>query len=155
MDSGTRKPPETAHIEHMTVRLVRPGIALLLALSLAGCHFFAHLFALQKGMGARYHAAPASINVNSGTQGTVMTVLFGDSAHVDLPDSDRAAFARDVAEYVRDHYPDYPSLASITVGFSSTQDYGVVHVTRNQAPYSFSREELGPPRDTLNIRPAF
>lgn len=139
----------------MRAPLVRLGIALFLALSLAGCHFFAQLFALQKGMGARFHATPTSINVNSGTHGTVMTVLFGDSAHMNLPDSDRAAFARDVAEYVRDHYQDYPTLTSVTVGFTSTQDYGVVHVTRNQAPYSFSREELGPPRDTLNTHPTF
>lgn len=139
----------------MSARLVKPGITLLLALSLAGCHFFAQLFALEKGMGARYHATPTSINVNSGTQGTVMTVLFGDSAHVNLPDSDRAVFARDVAEYVRDHYPGYPTLTSVTVGFASTQDYGVVHVTRNQAPYSFTRDELGPARDTLNSHPTF
>lgn len=137
----------------MSARLVKPGITLLLVLSLGGCHFFAQLFALEKGMGTRYHATPTSININSGTQGTVMTVLFGDSAHVNLPDSDRAVFARDVAEYVRDHYPAYATLTSVTVGFTSTQDYGVVHVTRNQAPYSFTRDELGPARDTLNSHP--
>ena len=137
------------------MRLLRTLPALALILLIASCHFFAQLFALQRGMGARYHAQPVSINVNSGTHGTAMTVLFGDSAHVALPDSLRALFARDVAEYVRDHYPDYPSLTTVTVGFSSTQDYGIVHFTRNQAPYSFSHDELGPPQDTLKTHPAF
>ena len=139
----------------MSARLVRPATAIVLALSIGGCHFFAQLLSLQKELGTRYHATSVSINVNSGSNGTVMTVLFGDSAQTALADSDRAVFARDVAEYVRDHYPDYPTLTSITVGFTSTRDFGVVHVTRNQAPYSFSRDELGPARDTLNSHPTF
>ena len=79
-----------------------------------------------------------------------LTVTFSNSTAADLPEVERAAFARRVAEYVRDHYAAYDKLQSIQVGFSSVRGGGVVHVTSTQIPYRFTPSELGAPKPSKN-----
>src|SRR5438552_1295893 len=62
---------------------------------------------------------------------------------------EQSAFARRVAEYVRDHYAHYDQLQSIQVGFASVKGVGIT-VSSTRIPYRFTPSELGPPRQPKN-----
>ncbi len=65
------------------------------------CGEFGDMLALQRGLVHQFGMDAVSINVNNGN---ALTVTFTNSQAATLPDPDRAAFARRVAEFVRDHY---------------------------------------------------
>ena len=58
----------------------------------------------------------------------------------------KAAFARQVAEFIRDHYSHYSSLEMVNVGFSKVSKTGPVTVTSGEATYQFTTQDLGAPR---------
>jgi hypothetical protein len=84
---------------------------------------------------------PASINITN----SHLTVTL-QNARADSAGSDPVATARRVAELVRDRYPGYAKLEDVTVVFQSRSQYGPVGMSRGNGAYSFTREELGPPR---------
>ena len=76
---------------------------------------------------------------------THLLVTFPASEFAGRPDSTRAATARKVAEYVRDHDPRFKTLGKVTVEFMTRKEMeaGGKHVA---ARYVFTRTELGEPR---------
>lgn len=122
-------------------------ILLALTLSVAACGGFGDMIALQRGLAHEFGTDAIGINVSNNS---VLTVTFANTPAATLPDSDRAAFARRVAEYVRDHYPEYPTLAEINVGFSQVHSAGIVTVTNTNVPYTFPTKALGAPHDTTH-----
>jgi hypothetical protein len=119
----------------------------LLAAGTAGiaCGRLSDILALQRTLVHQFHTDAISVNVNNGT---VLTVLFTSSDAAMLAGPDKAAFARQVAEYVRDHYRDYAGLDRITVGFAQRRRAGPVTLGSTTESYSFTTMELGAPRDT-------
>jgi len=109
-------------------------------LGLAGCADFKDLIALQRGLMAEFPRTAININVTNDH----LSVLFQDSTTANLPETQRAAFARRVAEFVRDHYAGYNDIAAVSVGFSKSKWLGPITSTETEMPYSFSRAELGP-----------
>ena len=109
-------------------------------LSLAACADFKDLIALQRGLMAEFPAAAINVNLTNDH----LTVLLQDSTTSNLPATERAPFARRVAEFVRDHYAGYDKLADVSIGFSRTKRLGPLTSTRTETPYSFSHAELGP-----------
>ena len=109
------------------------------------CGEFGDMLALQRGLVHQFGMDAVSINVNNGN---VLTVTFTNSQAATLPDPDRAAFACRVAEFVRDHYREYPSLARVNVGFARVSSVGLVTISHTDVPYSFTTADLGTPRDT-------
>ena len=109
-------------------------------LGLAACAAFKDLIALQRGLMAEFPTAVINVNLTNDH----LSVLFQDSTTANLPEVERAAFARRVAEFVRDHYAGYDKLANVSIGFSQTKRLGPLTSTRTETPYSFSHAELGP-----------
>ncbi|HTY05624.1 MAG TPA: hypothetical protein VMC86_03825 [Gemmatimonadales bacterium] len=122
--------------------------ALLLTLALGGCRELGQLMSLQQGLVKRYQTPGINVNITN----DVMSVLFTNSKYAGLPESDRRAFARDVAGYVRDHFAGYPSLGTIRVGFN-TMEPGVVTTSHTEIPYVFTRGELGGAQDASKEPP--
>jgi hypothetical protein len=123
----------------MNVRRLALG---LISLALIGCADLKDLLSLQQGLSQEF--APSAINVNLNNS-AYLTVMFSNSPVADLPEVERAAVARRVAEYVRDHYAHYDQLQSIQVGFAKVKGVGITF-TSTQIPYQFTPSELGPPR---------
>jgi hypothetical protein len=89
-----------------------------------------------------FQTSAISVNINNSVH---LTVMFSNSPAADLPDVEQAAFARRVAEYVRDHYTSYRRLQTISIGFATVRGVGAVRFTRSRVPYRFTPQELGPP----------
>jgi hypothetical protein len=123
-------------------------IALVL-LAAAGCADLAALTALQRGLAQRFKEPAISIHISNHEY---LTVLFVNSKVASLPDSARAVLAREVAEYVRDHYRGYASLSTVAVGFQQSLRVGMFSYRSTNRPYSFSTAGLGPPQDTLQAQ---
>ncbi len=109
-------------------------------LGLAACADFKDLIALQRGLMAEFPTAVINVNLTNDH----LSVLFQDSTTANLAEVERAAFARRVAEFVRDHYAGYDKLANVSIGFSQTKRLGPLTSTRTETPYSFPHAELGP-----------
>ena len=109
-------------------------------LGLAACAAFKDLIALQRGLMAEFPTAVINVNLTNDH----LSVLFQDSTTANLAEVERAAFARRVAEFVRDHYAGYDKLANVSIGFSQTKRLGPLTSTRTETPYSFPHAELGP-----------
>jgi len=89
-----------------------------------------------------FHEPGISINITN----AYLTVTLANSAADSLPEVEKAAYARRIAEYVRDHYPKYSSLTSIDVGFASVTKTGPVTYSQSSARYHFTPADLGPPK---------
>lgn len=109
--------------------------------TLAGCGRLSDALALQRTLVHEYHTDAIAVNVDSGA---VMTIAFTSSDAAMLAGADRAVFARQVAETVRDHYRAYADLRRITVEFAGTS-----HVNQS---YSFTPLQLGAPRTPARDR---
>ena len=96
---------------------------------------------LQTSLIRTFREPNVSVNVNNTHY---MTVIFVNSSHADQSGERRAAFARTVAEYVRDHYPRYSELASIAVGFQRQSGVAGFSVSSQEVPYQFTVAELAP-----------
>ena len=123
----------------------RALVLLALTALTPGCGELKDLFTLQQGLAVAFNAPAVSVNINNRSH---LTVTFTNSKVAELPDSERAIVARQVAEYVRDHYRAYATLEDISVGFSRASAVGPVSYTANQIPYSFTTADLGTPHDT-------
>lgn len=134
---------DVVHVRHMPAKRVRTACIMLLAVA---CADLSAMLSLRQGLATRFNEPGISINLSNHT---ALSVMFVNSKLASLPDSDRAVMARQVAEYVRDHYRGYASLISIAVGFEQAGRVGVFSYTMRKSPYSFSTVELGPPQDTL------
>lgn len=108
--------------------------------TLAGCGRVSDVLALQRTLVHEYHTDAIAVNVDSGS---VLTIAFTSSDATMLAGADRAAFARQVAESVRDHFRTYAHLQRITVEFPQTSH-------ANQS-YSFTRLQLGAPRNPMRV----
>ena len=127
-------------------------LAAFTALSLiavASCADLRDLSALQQDLAREFHHAAVNVNVNNGAY---LTVVFQNSQFPSLPDSERAAFARRVAVFVRDHLRGYPRLQSVSVGFASRTGVGPVSYTKSEIPYRFAVAELGSASDTTRTQ---
>lgn len=122
------------------------GAALLLT---AGCFgfdgdagkFFADMLSLQQGIVQQF--GDSNIGINRSTSGQ-LTVTFTNSHLAALPDSAQAVEARQVAEYVRDHYPEYGGLTQVSIALRSQQGGGGFSVSTSNVPYAWTTAELGP-----------
>ncbi len=94
-------------------------------LGLTACADFKNLIALQRGLMAEFPNTAIHVNLTNDH----LSVVLEDSTTSNLPATERAPFARRVAEFVRNHYASYDKLATST---------------RTETPYSFSHAELGP-----------
>lgn len=108
---------------------------------------------LQTRLAREFNTPATSVNIMNGV---VLTVVLQDAEAASLPDSDRTAFARRVAEFVRDHYRGYARLHTVNVGFATAERTGPRATTATETPYSFATAELGPapaPADTAKRKP--
>ena len=120
-----------------------------LVLATLGCADLAALSTLQHGLVARFNEPRISINLNNHEY---LSVAFVNSKLAELPDSERATLAKEVAQFVRDHYSGYASLTRITVGFRQEMKVGIVSYNATKFPYTFATTELGPPQDTVKAQ---
>jgi len=98
------------------------------------------LQALQTGLSTTFHEPAVTVNVNNTRY---LTVIFVNAPNAAQPEEARAAFARQVAEYVRDHYPRYKELTSIAVGFRRQTGIAGFSMSSQQVPYQFATADLG------------
>jgi hypothetical protein len=136
------------------VRALRPavlsGLSVGLALAvLASCADlrkvsaeFPAMLTLQRDLAARFHEPGVSIKWTA----TELRITFVNSRIARLPEGERAATARRVGEFVRDHFARYGELRMIVVGFQSVADYTVVSYSEEQGSYRFSPEDLAQER---------
>jgi hypothetical protein len=110
-----------------------------------GCGDLRALLELQQELADHYNIAVA-IDIQSGS---LLTVTLQNTPAVDLPGEQRESFAHEVAEYVRDHYIDYPTLSTVAVRFVSVTSTGTVTIAREQGVYSFSTVDLGQPSGVM------
>lgn len=135
------------------MRLTAAACCALTVLTLgAGCQgvermkkMFGDLIALSTGISNQFGEPNTNIDVNN----TTLTVTFTNSKLEDLPEPRRAALARNVARYVRDHYPDYPSLTKVAVAFKEQHGQHGATVSQTFVPYRYSTDELGSAPDSL------
>ena len=108
---------------------------------LAACGAGGELGMLEQGI-ARDLKVP-DVLVNSGP--SLLEVIVYNHPRAVGTDAQREAAARETAEYVRDHYPAYGSLAQVVVELKARGGGAMTYATRTQV-YTFSRRELGIPR---------
>ncbi len=107
-----------------------------------GCADLKDIFSLQRDLSHEFQTSAINVTINNSAY---LTIVFTNSPVADLSEPEQSAFARRVAEYVRDHYARYDQLRSIDVGFASVKGVGVTF-TRTRIPYRFTPGELGPPQ---------
>ncbi len=120
----------------------RALLSLVVVVSAFGCADLKDILSLQQGLAREFQTSAISVNLNNSAY---LTVTFSNAPIADQPEAEQAAFARRVAEYVRDHYAHYAQLQSIQVGFASVKGVGITF-TRTRVPYRFTPSELGPPQ---------
>lgn len=115
--------------------------AVVLTILVLGCQQLGGLMRLQQDLSRAYSGAQIHVNVTNDR----LTVSFVNYRMSDADSADAAAFAREVAEFVRDHYVGYDRIQVVAVGFSSVKGAGPITITNNRVPYAFRTRELGPP----------
>jgi len=124
--------------------ILQRSLTVLVAATLAlGCAELRDMMTLQQGLVREFNETGINININNRAN---LTVTFSNSPAADLSDAERAAFARQVAEYVRDHYAHYSTLETIAVGFSTVTKTGPITYTNTTVPYRFTPRDLGQPK---------
>jgi hypothetical protein len=127
------------------------SLTLIGAAALAlGCAELRDVLTLQQGLAREFNEPAINVNINTLNSRTSLTVTFSNPAVVTLPDNERAELAQRVAEYVRDRYPHYSSLASIDVGFVTVRKTGPATFTNTTVPYHFTPRDLGPAKVSHN-----
>jgi hypothetical protein len=100
------------------------------------------IMSLDLALMSEFHEQDIHIDLSS----HALTVTFANSTRATAPDSSKAAFARQVAEFIRDHYSHYSSLEMVNIGFSKVSKTGPVTVTSGEAIYQFTPQDLGAPK---------
>jgi len=136
-------------VQRVTLALIAASLGLS-----AGCADLRGMMSLQRDLAREFGTSAISINLSQGN----LTVAFVNSPAGQLPDSGKAAFARRVAECVRDHYVGYRDLALVRVGFTRSTTVGPLSTSSTEVPYTFTPSELGAPtsspRDANAGRPS-
>jgi hypothetical protein len=76
---------------------------------------------------------------------TALQVLFLASPFAERGDAERQATARKVAEYVRDHYPQYKALDKVIIEFPTKKELAAGKPSHIAGRYTFTTVELGSP----------
>ena len=118
-------------------------LGLLTATSTSACADLKEMMSLQQGLAQEFHTPAINLNLNTSR---TLTVVFANSPYADLQSGEQSAFARRVAEYVRDHYAGYARLQRITVGFATVRGGGGMQFSTSRLPYTFTPQDLGAPR---------
>jgi hypothetical protein len=139
--SATQEPSRSPAMRIRHLPLIRPVLLLALVLSVAACRDVAQLMALSAGIGTHFEVKDVSSNLNNHTH---LTVVFDNSPVADEPEPVRAAMARKVAEYVRDHYASYSRLEQVTIEFNEGSAGSGFTGSRQVGSYSYTPAELGP-----------
>jgi hypothetical protein len=89
---------------------------------------------------------PVEIHYPTSDQ-SVLRVTFLSSPFAERGDAERRVTARKVAEYVRDHYPQYKSLNKVMVGFQTKKETAAdsLYQATAAASYTFTCAELDSP----------
>jgi hypothetical protein len=106
------------------------------------------LAALQSDIAEEFKERTVSVNLNNSVY---LAVTFENSSRAELPADARAAFAREVAGFVRDHYPGYTELEMISIGFTIRRGVGPVSITRSNISCRFSPADLLPALDSTAV----
>jgi hypothetical protein len=116
-------------------------VAVLPLLFLAGaCGEMSGLIAFQNEF--RSHFQLNAVDVQRSNAELALTV--GDERFRTITDAERAAAARRMAEYVRDHYEGYPRVDAVTLRFAHTRRVAIATTTTTRV-HRFTRADLGPP----------
>ena len=126
------------HTMRVYRRFALVGTLTLLGLTVA-CGDIKALLALQQDLMREFQTSSVKVSLGSSR----LTVVFVNSPNADLPESDRAIFARRVAEFVRDHYGAFDQLQSLRVGFETVHGVGGFSVSSSRIPYEFTPSDLG------------
>jgi hypothetical protein len=116
-------------------RLAIPLVALVAALSITACGDLGDMLRLSAGL--RKDFGQAKVGISNGSHLTVT---------LQRAPADEEQTARRAAEYVRDHYRKYGRLDDVSVVFETHRQNGPVGYTRGNGGYTFTRAELGAPR---------
>jgi hypothetical protein len=118
-------------------------VGLILMLSLPACQDMfkgmSAMMALQQKLAKEFNTQNIGIKI---TNGTHLGVTLQNSQMANLPKSEQASKARQIALFVRDHYDAWRNLSTISVVFIQQDRYGPVSVTKTQAAFSFKPSEL-------------
>lgn len=125
---------------HAHRSLARALLPCALAATLGACADLRDLMDFQRVLAEEFKGTVINVNV---TNGSHLTLTFVNSPQASLEDSERAAFAKGVAELVRDRYPGYSSMQTVDVAFTSRSSAGPLSVSRTGSPYRFTRAQLG------------
>lgn len=128
---------------------LKTALAFSVAFALAACGMvdeIKDLAVLSEAIGAKY-GEQANISLS----GAHLTVMFQNSKFADLPASDRAQFAREVAEFSYLRFPRRDSLTRISVGFKSVSGAAGFTMTRSGVPYSWPVSELKAGLDSTKV----
>jgi hypothetical protein len=90
----------------------------------------------------RSHFQLNAVDVKRSDAELALTV--GDERFRSMPDAERAAAARRMAEYVRDHYEGYSRVDAVTLRFAHTRRVAIATTTTTRI-HRFTRADLGPP----------
>ena len=120
------------------MRLIRVVGGLLCLVTFA-CVDMKAIMGLADALQTEYHM-PVNVNVNNGSH---LTVTFPKDAvaQLKLSDEGRADFARGVARFAVSHYHG-EALSDVQIAFQSVSNTGPITVTRTDAPFRFTADEL-------------
>jgi len=118
---------------------LRRVIAGLLCLATLACVDMKAIMGLAEALQTEYHM-PVNVNINNGNH---LTVTFPSDAiaQLKLSDADRASFARGVARFAVSHYQGEP-ISDVQIAFQSVSNAGPITMTRTDAPFRFTANEL-------------
>lgn len=110
-------------------------LAVVAALALAACN--------EDGIGTALADTYGPCWVDRSDDGH-LEVVFMDSPFASRPEAERAATARKVALYVRDHDPHYKGVKDVQVAFQTKKETAANEFKHIAATYTFTHDELGP-----------
>ena len=116
-----------------------------------GCEDVQRIMDFQQRLASEFNTAGVSVNVTNGIHLSV--TFYDDSASAVRPTLDRGRLARRVADYVRDHYPGYSDVQTVSVLFATRKISGPLTVTETTGDYTFTRSELDTPNSSSAGRP--
>jgi hypothetical protein len=97
------------------------------------------MMVLQQKLAQEFNTQDIGVNLSNGTH---LSVTCHSSQFAELPESEQALKAREIALFVRDHYEGYGKLSTISVAFVQKNQYGPVSVTKTQGVFSFKPSDL-------------
>ena len=97
------------------------------------------MMVLQQKLAQEFNTQNISVNLSNGKH---LSLTFHNTLFAELPESEQAFKAREIALFVQDHYEGYGKLSSVSVAFIQQNQYGPVSVTKSQGVFSFEPSEL-------------